>query len=188
VRAKSVTGLARLSLVLVFLTALVVYARPGPLDFWLGLPFVIAGGWVRAWSAGYLLKTSELATTGPYAHSRNPLYLGRLLLLTGLTLMARLPYRANLAVLLVGYGVFFTYYLPRKERVEGGRLRARHGDAYRHYEAAVPALLPRLRPYASPGAAGGWRWSRFARNREYLMVVLEAALVVLFAARAAGSL
>jgi protein-S-isoprenylcysteine O-methyltransferase Ste14 len=179
IRAKSALGLARLLVVFAFLVVLAMYARPEKIDFWVGLPFVIAGGAVRAWSAGYLLKTNELAITGPYAYTRNPLYLGRLLLLTGFALMARLPYRLNLVALLVGYAIFFVYYLPRKERVECDRLRERHGAPYEHYEAAVPALFPRLRPYRAEASAGrgGWHLSRFARNREYLMIVMEAVLV-----------
>ena len=183
IRAKSVLGLIRLLVVFAFLAALARYALPEQIDFWLGLPLVIAGGAVRAWSAGYLLKTNELAITGPYAYTRNPLYLGRLLLLTGFTLMARLPYHLNLGILLVGYVVFFAYYLPRKERVECNRLRERHGEPYERYEAAVPALFPRLRPYRADASTerGGWQWSRFAHNREYLMIMMEAGLIGWFA-------
>jgi protein-S-isoprenylcysteine O-methyltransferase Ste14 len=183
IRAKSVLGLVRLVVVFAFLAALAWNAEPEQIDFWLGLPLVIAGGAARAWSAGYLLKTNELAITGPYAYTRNPLYLGRLLLLTGFTLMARLPYYLNLGILLVGYVVFFGYYLPRKERVECDRLRERHGAPYERYEAAVPALFPRLRPYRAEDSAarGGWQWSRFAHNREYLMILMEAGLIGWFA-------
>ena len=68
---------------------------------------MLAGGAVRVWAAGYLFKTHELAMWGPYAYVRHPLYLGRLLLLCGFTLMARLgqfgyrplqPARASMAV------------------------------------------------------------------------------------------
>jgi protein-S-isoprenylcysteine O-methyltransferase Ste14 len=182
--AKSAAGRARLAAVFLFLAALAILAQPTAADIWVGLPFVIAGGSIRAWSAGYLLKTAELATAGPYAFSRNPLYLGRLLLLTGFGIMARLPGQAHLVLLALGYAVFFLYYLPRKEKVEGDRLRERHGEAYRRYEKEVPALFPRRTPYAGGGGSRqGWRRERFLRNREYLMVVLEAGLVVLFAFR-----
>ncbi len=181
--AKSPAGLARLGGVFLFLATLAWLARPLPVDVLLGLPFVAAGGLVRAWSAGHLLKTRELATAGPYAFSRNPLYLGRLLLLTGFGLMARLPWGAHLMLLAAGHALFFLYYLPRKERVEGDRLAAAHGVAYARYRREVPALFPRLTPYPGRGE-GRWRLGRFLRNREYLMLLLEAGMVGLFALRA----
>lgn len=187
--AKGPAGQARLIGVFLFLAILAALARPTPFDVWLGLPFVIAGGALRAWAAGYLLKTRALAVDGPYAFSRNPLYLGRLLLLTGFGLMARLPGNANLYLLAFGYLVFFAYYFPRKLRVEGGRLRLTHGAAYDRWEAGVPALLPRLTPYRDAGVppTGGWHLARFMRNREYMMLAMEAGLVALFALRAAGA-
>jgi len=185
--AKTGLSMVRILSVFALLAILAVWARPAPLDIWLGLPLVAAGGLLRAWSAGYLLKTRQLAVTGPYAFTRNPLYLGRLLIFTGFAIMASLPGRANLYILAGGLAVFFFYYMPRKERIECERLRQTHGEAYRRYEQAVPALFPRLTPYRVAGpAGGGWRWSRFNRNREYMMLLLEAGLVALFAVRAFG--
>jgi protein-S-isoprenylcysteine O-methyltransferase Ste14 len=187
--AKSGLEMLRVLAVLGLLAVLGIYAQPRMVDIWMGLPFVVAGAWLRAWSAGYLLKTLELSITGPYAFTRNPLYLGRFLLLTGFGLMAQLPYYSNLAILAIGYGIFFLYYLPRKERVECARLRETHGEPYSLYEAAVPALFPRLTPYrGAGGGAPGWHWSRFSRNKEYLMLIMEAGLVSLFVARAMGYL
>jgi len=187
--AKGPAGQARLVGVFLFLAVLAALARPTPFDVWLGLPFVVAGGSLRAWAAGYLLKTRALAVDGPYAFTRNPLYLGRLLLLTGFGLMAHLPGHTNLYLLAFGYLVFFAYYLPRKLRVEGGRLRLTHGSAYDRWEAGVPALLPRVTPYRDPivPPTGGWHLARFMRNREYMMLAMEAGLVTLFALRATGS-
>jgi protein-S-isoprenylcysteine O-methyltransferase Ste14 len=185
--AKSGLIMARILAVFALLAILATWARPTPLDIWVGLPLVVAGGLLRAWSVGYLLKTRQLAITGPYAFTRNPLYLGRLLLFTGFAIMATLPSRANLGILAGGLAIFFIYYMPRKERIECARLRQTHGEEYARYQAAVSALFPRLTPYRGTGDAGsGWQWSRFHRNREYMMLILEAGLVGLFAARAFG--
>ncbi len=153
-----------------FVLALVLLAKPRPLEVALGFVIAGAGEVVRFWAAGHLLKTKELITSGPYRYTRNPLYLGRLLILTGLCAMCRLPYYANWGLLAVGYAVFFFYYLPRKERVEPARLRAVHGEAYERYFNAVPALLPTLKPYAS-GSNLGWSSDRMLRNREVWMLV-----------------
>ena len=85
---------------------------------------------MRFWAAGHLHKNVDLVTSGPYRFTRNPLYLGRLLIFSGLAVMARLPWGLNLvAVLPLGWAVFFLYYLPRKERVEPARLAELHGEA-----------------------------------------------------------
>ena len=165
---------------------MIAYARPTTAGVALGFVFVAAGETLRFWAAGHLVKTTELITSGPYRFTRNPLYLGRLLILIGLCVMARLPYHLNWAALAVGLLLFFGYYLPRKERIEPARLQELHGDAYRRYRAAVPALLPTLQPYPE-GASAGWSSDRLTRNREHWMV-LGLALVTLFLLwRAAGA-
>jgi protein-S-isoprenylcysteine O-methyltransferase Ste14 len=131
---------------------------------------VALGEAIRFWAAGYLFKTVELVTAGPYRFTRNPLYLGRLLIFTGVCVMARLPFRLNLVVMVAGWAIFFGYYLRRKERVEPARLREVHGEPYARYFRAVPALFPTLRPY--PDATPiGWSSDRMLRNREHYMVL-----------------
>ena len=175
---KSVRRSGGLRLIAVYLlvAALVVLSRPTPRSVNLGLAFVAVGEAIRIWAAGHLQKTLELVTSGPYRYTRNPLYLGRLLIFVGLCIMARMPYLANLAVLALGCLVFFAYYLPRKERVEPKRLEDMHGEPFREYFRAVPGIFPALRPYAK--RAGSWKWANFGKNEEILMVV---SLSVFFA-------
>ncbi len=130
---------------------------------------------MRLWAAGHLEKSIRLATGGPYAHTQHPLYLGRLLILTGLLLAARDGSYLTLAALAAGYALFFLYYLPRKRRVEGERLARRHGPAYEAYRLAVPVLFPSLRAY--PGPRSRWSFRRMAGNREPIM--LAGLLLVL---------
>ena len=163
---------ARLRLVAVYLlvAGLVVLARPTPLSVNLGLVFVVIGEGIRVWAAGHLRKTVELVISGPYRYTRNPLYLGRLLIFTGLCIMASIPYRANLVLLALGYIVFFAYYLPRKERIEPSRLREVHGAAYERYFESVPSLVPTTTPFPDTSATG-WSSERLLRNREHWMVI-----------------
>jgi len=171
----------RLAATFAFVAALVALAKPHPVEVAIGFVIAALGEAVRFWAAGHLLKTKELITSGPYRYTRNPLYLGRLLILTGLCVMCRLPYFANWILLAVGLAVFFFYYMPRKERVEPARLRAVHGEAYDRYFKAVPALLPTLKPYASASNLG-WSSDRMIRNREVWMVagILAITLFLLW--------
>jgi protein-S-isoprenylcysteine O-methyltransferase Ste14 len=160
----------RLASVYLLVGLLVVLSRPTPLTVTAGFAVALLGEGLRFWAAGHLLKTEELVTSGPYRFTRNPLYLGRLLIFTGLCIMARLPYGANWAVLAAGWAVFFGYYLRRKERVEPARLLERHGEAFERYYRAVPALFPTFEPYPE-GTSSGWSSDRMLANREHWMVI-----------------
>ena len=173
----------RLTATFAFIVVLVVFATPKPAEVAIGFVIAAIGELIRFWAAGHLLKTKELITSGPYRYTRNPLYLGRFLILTGLCVMCRLPYFANWMLLAVGYAVFFFYYMPRKERVEPARLRAVHGEAYDRYFKAVPALLPTFKPYASASNLG-WSSDRMIRNREVWMVVGLLAITLFLLWRA----
>jgi protein-S-isoprenylcysteine O-methyltransferase Ste14 len=173
----------RLAALYAGVAVLLLLARPTPLTVSLGFALVALGEAVRCWAAGHLRKTVELVTSGPYRHTRHPLYLGRLLIFTGITIMAWLPRGASVAVLVVGWALFFAYYLRRKERVESARLLAVHGEAFARYRDAVPVLWPRLTPYAA-GADVGWSSERLVRNREHWMVVALALLTLALLARA----
>lgn len=162
-------GLRKLGIAAV-IAGLVYFAEPTPTSIALGLIPVALGEAVRFWAAGYLLKSVELVTAGPYRYTRNPLYLGRLLIFSGLCIMVHLAHHASWVALAAGWALFFGYYLPRKERVEPARLLRLHGETFEKYHREVPALFPSLHPYAG---SAGQRWSRqrMLRNREHLMVV-----------------
>jgi protein-S-isoprenylcysteine O-methyltransferase Ste14 len=176
-------GLARLVAAYALVAVMLALARPTPWHLASGALLVIIGETLRVWSAGHLVKNETLVTSGPYRYTRNPLYLGRLLIFTGLCVMARLPYGTSWLIVLAGWAVFFGYYLPRKERVEPGRLRQFHGDAYERYYRAVPALLP-VRGAWEGAAAGRWSAARALRNREHWMVVGLAAVLAFLLWRA----
>jgi protein-S-isoprenylcysteine O-methyltransferase Ste14 len=156
--------------------AMLALARPAPLRVWPGAALVLVGEAIRVWAAGHLVKNERLVTSGPYAHVRNPLYLGRLCIFAGLCVMLRLPYEAGWLVLIVGLGVFFGYYLPRKERVEPDRLRELHGEAFESYRREVPALVPRFRAWDGADRQP-WSAARALANREHWMVALLTGIV-----------
>lgn len=172
---SKVLGWVRLALVYAFVAFLIWIARPTTITVAVGAALVLAGEATRLWAAGHLLKSVRLITSGPYAYTQNPLYLGRLLILTGLGIAARTEAYLNLVALVIGYAIFFFYYIPRKLRVEGARLARLHGPAFETYHRSVPILLPSLRRY--PGGAERWSFRQMLRNQEPL-VVLGVALVL----------
>ena len=165
-----ILGLLRLAALFAVLLVLIYYARPTVPSVAIGFVFVVLGETVRFWSSGLLLKTRELMTAGPYRYTRNPLYLGRFLILTGLIIMVNLPNYLSLIGLIFGWAWFIGVYMRRKERVEPARLREEHGEAYDRYFEAVPALFPTLSPYQDFTPAS-WSVERMMRKREYWMVI-----------------
>ena len=163
-------GVLRLMALFAVVVALIYFARPTLFSVGIGIVFVVLGESVRFWSSGLLLKTKELMTAGPYRYTRNPLYLGRFLILTGVIIMVNLPNYLSLIGLVVGWGWFLGVYMRRKEKVEPARLREEHGEAYDRYSEAVPALFPTLRPYKDFTPAS-WSMERMVRNKEYAMVI-----------------
>jgi protein-S-isoprenylcysteine O-methyltransferase Ste14 len=175
-------GKLRNATVWLLVASMVALARPTWTSFALGLVPLAAGEALRLWAAGHLVKNEILVTSGPYRFTRNPLYLGRLLIFTGLCVIAHLPWGAGWIVLVLGWGVFFAYYLPRKERVEPERLRTAHGADYARYAAAVPALFPRLRPWDG-GTITVWSGSRFRDSGEIGFLLALGTIVALIFVR-----
>jgi protein-S-isoprenylcysteine O-methyltransferase Ste14 len=123
-----------------------------------GLPIAAAGLALRAWAAGHLEKNRELAQSGPYAHVRNPLYVGTLTVGAGFALASR---RWELAVLFAA--VFFFVYLPVVD-LEEQHLRNLF-PSFAEYARRVPRLIPRL---TSAGESQHpFRAQVYLRNKEY---------------------
>lgn len=163
--------------------ALLFASNPSETSAAFGLPVIAAGAALRIWATGHLVKTDEFTVSGPYAYVRHPLYLGTLAIGTGFALFAGWPVVA--IGLPVFWGLFFGYYFPRKERLEGDRLEQLYGDRYRAYRRAVRALVPSLRPWPDAAQTGGSRWSvtRFRENDELgttVTVVLALVAMILF--------
>ncbi len=151
----------RLRVPLGFVTAGVffVFAQPSARSLLWSLPVVLPGLALRAYAAGYVKKNAELTRTGPYAHTRNPLYLGSMLIAFGFAVAAG---RIWLGVLLVA--LFLAIYWPTILSEEA-YLRGVFPD-FDAYTAAVPRLLPRLTParFSSQGSSQGSSQTAEART------------------------
>lgn len=124
-----------------------------------GLPVALCGLALRAWAAGCLAKNRELATGGPYAYTRNPLYIGTLLVAAGLVVASR-----NVFLGILFAAVFLFIYLPVIQ-LEEQHLRTIFPD-YAGYAETVPALIPRLTAGLQKNSHP-FRWSLYLTNQEY---------------------
>jgi protein-S-isoprenylcysteine O-methyltransferase Ste14 len=147
-----------------------LFAKPRPATLIAGAIISLSGLLLRAWAAGHIRKNSALATSGPYAFTRNPLYLGSFLLGVGFTIgSGRWQLGIPFALL------FFGIYLPVM-RVESATMTQLFGDSFLHYARAVPLFYPRLTPYRSGDVRAEFDTSLYMRYREY-----RAALGLLIA-------
>ena len=151
-----------------------VVARPTPLTLIVGAAIAFAGLLVRAWAAGHIVKNDRLATTGPYAHTRNPLYFGSFLIAAGFAIAA------HWSLLLLVIAFFVLIYGPtiRDERVG---IRARFPEAYEEWERNVPSFLPRPTPWRatsiSPTERGGFDFQLYMRHGEWRAALGFAAVL-----------
>jgi protein-S-isoprenylcysteine O-methyltransferase Ste14 len=137
----------RLRLPLGFLLAgLYLYFTPTPsttpLTLAVGAGIAMVGVLIRAWASGHIMKNDRLATTGPYAHTRNPLYFGSFLIGAGFAIAA------HWSLLLLVVVFWALIYGPTMER-EKANIRSRFPDAYAEYERNVPAFVPRPTPWGA---------------------------------------
>ena len=151
-----------------------VVARPTLLTLVVGTAIAFMGLLVRAWASGHIVKNDRLATTGPYAHTRNPLYFGSFLIAAGFAIAA------HWSLLLLVIAFFVLIYGPtiRDERVG---IRARFPDAYDDWERNVPSFVPRATPWraatAGPADHPGFDFNLYMRHGEWRAALGFAAVL-----------
>jgi len=158
--------------VLAFCWVIIAHPKGGAL-LAAGVSITLAGELLRVWATGHIRKNAVLTLGGPYRYIRDPMYLGSLMIGTGLGLAGH-----GYGVLAAFLAVFFLIYMPRKRRREVRRLMDRFGSEYTDYLAAVDSLVPRLGPY------NGARKSSFSLrqclvNHEHFIAALVVAAVAL---------
>jgi protein-S-isoprenylcysteine O-methyltransferase Ste14 len=134
-------------------------ARPTWTSLGIGSAVALAGIWVRGLASGHVKKNTELTTTGPYGHTRNPLYLGSIVIAAGFAIAA-----LNWWIVLALALMFSLVYVP-VIRAEESFLRKAFPQ-FDDYCSRVPRLLPRVRS-AYPHAAIPWSREQYMRHREY---------------------
>ncbi len=168
----------RIRIPLGFLSAafFVWLARPTPRSLIAGALVMVPGLLLRGFASGHVQKDKQLTTSGPYAYTRNPLYLGSLLMAAGFAVAAR-----SWWVVAIMLATLLLIYVPV---VAGEERYLRNAfPGYDDYARHVPRLFPRFTPYGN--ARGEYSSERYWKHREYeaaigCIVMLAVLMVKLF--------
>jgi protein-S-isoprenylcysteine O-methyltransferase Ste14 len=150
-------------------------ARPTWASLAVGVLIALPGTLVRALASGHVKKNEELTTTGPYAYSRNPLYLGSFILALGFAIAAR-SWSVGAAMLIFVAAIYVPVILS-----EEAYLRANFAD-FDEYTRRVPRLVPRWMVGAAP-VAGGFSRDLYLKHREYNAALGTLAMFVALVAK-----
>jgi protein-S-isoprenylcysteine O-methyltransferase Ste14 len=153
----------------------IALARPHPWSLLAGLALGLLGEAIRIWASGHIEKTRVLATGGPYAHTRNPLYLGSTLMAAGIAAAAASPWAA------LATALYFLAFYPSAIRGEARFLAGKFPETYGPWAREVPVFLPRLMPAGPRGSR--FSWDRVRLNREWRTVLAVPLAVALLWAR-----
>jgi protein-S-isoprenylcysteine O-methyltransferase Ste14 len=146
--------------------AVLWFARPTVPCILLGALVGAIGLCLRAYAAGYLHKQEVLTVTGPYAYTRNPLYLGSAMMALGAGIAARSW--VSISILIIYFAIFYSMVMRREER----DLHSRHGASFEEYARAVPLFVPRLTAANLPGnSAGSFSLAQYKKNHEWQAAV-----------------
>jgi protein-S-isoprenylcysteine O-methyltransferase Ste14 len=163
----------RVPLGFVFAAVYIWLARPTRTSLIAGSLVMLPGLVLRGLASGHVQKDKQLTTSGPYAYTRNPLYLGSLMLAAGFAIAARSW--SIVAVMLLMFAVIYVPVIAGEERY----LRQTF-PGYDDYARQVPRMLPRLTRHGSQQSA--YSSARYWKHREYEAIigcaVVLAVLVV----------
>jgi protein-S-isoprenylcysteine O-methyltransferase Ste14 len=162
--------------------AVLFFARPNPRSIFYGALVGIIGLALRAWAAGYLHKQEILTVTGPYAYTRNPLYLGSAILALGVAIAARSWISASI---IAAYFVIVYSLVMRREE---GELRVQHGADFDCYAAAVSLFFPWFSSGTlEPASQGAFSLAQYRKNHEWQaaagFLLLLAVLILIWRLR-----
>jgi protein-S-isoprenylcysteine O-methyltransferase Ste14 len=149
-------------------------AKPDRASWLWGALLVLPGLGIRAFASGHLQKNEILATGGPYAYTRNPLYLGSLIIAAGFTIAARSLWVAGILLIM-----FLAIYLPVM-RAEESYLLERFPE-FQDYRRRVPRLIPKFE--RSRGESAPFSWNLYLKHREYNAAVGSFAMLAALLAK-----
>ena len=148
-------------------------AHPTSKSLEIGMAFIGLGLFVRAAASGHVRKNEQLAMTGPYAYTRNPLYLGSIIIAIGFGIASMNWWVAAIIIVL-----FLAIYLP-VIRGEEEFLRGKFPE-FDQYAKEVPRLFPRL---TTSQKGGGFSWDLYLKHREYNALIGSLILLAILVAK-----
>ena len=160
-----------------FICAALFFFLSRPTWTWLaaGAPLILVGLAVRGWAAGHIFKGQSLATSGPYARTRNPLYFGSFLMGLGFAL------QSGWWPLMFLFGILFILIYWPVMRQEEREIAEGYGPPFEEYRRRVPLFLPALSAHM-PDIGQKFSGAQYRRNREYQAVIggilVEAVLIL----------
>lgn len=160
---------------------LLIAARPNRSSLIVGALIALIGLTIRAWASGYLKKNQELTISGPYAHTRNPLYFGTFILGAGVAIGS-----GSWWFTLVFIALYLLIYVPVMS-AEADTMRQMFPEDFATYSLEVPLFLPRLTPYTNQEETRSdeksFDLSLYLRYREYRAAIGCAVVFLLMIAK-----
>lgn len=173
---KRLVQRVRVPLGFLFAIVFLIFAKPAIVTLVAGSVVALVGVLIRAWASGHIRKAKTLAVSGPYAYTRNPLYVGSFIMGLGFTVAAGVWWLALLFAIL-----FLGIYLPVM-RVEIGDMRRIFGEEFDEYERNVPLFLPRLTRWKESGEK--FDFQLYSQYREYRAAIGVAIVFAILATKA----
>jgi len=153
----------------------ILLMHPSVRSLWIGGMIALAGALLRLWAAGHIEKGKVLTQGGPYAFTRNPLYLGSFFMALGIIIAGQGYW------LLPAFGLFFAVFYYPVMRAEEQELFHGYGERFVEYSKRVPLFIPGLKKAGHDSST--FLWSRVIRNREHQtiagLIITEAVLILL---------
>ena len=170
-----------------FLITMLIFARPVGWTMLVGSILVVCGEFLRYWGVAYAgsltrvtggVGAPEVIVAGPFAHVRNPLYLGNILLYTGIGVMSNALFPWLVAIALV----YFVFQYSEIVALEEEFLLTTFGATYDRFRNEVPRFLPRLSSFQHEAQATQRpNWSGALRSEKRTLQAIVLVLAVLIA-------
>jgi protein-S-isoprenylcysteine O-methyltransferase Ste14 len=152
---------------IVCLTMAMYLAKPDAKSITIGFFFMIAGTFFRTWSAGYINKDNELATQGPYALTRNPLYFGNFLLGLGIAIAS------NHLYIYILFLIFYLSFFPFLMIIEHKRLKKKFGEDYEKWAKKSNSFFPKIKRINKKN----FNISFYMKNKEYRVLYFSLFII-----------
>ncbi|MCK5003391.1 MAG: isoprenylcysteine carboxylmethyltransferase family protein, partial [Gammaproteobacteria bacterium] len=153
------------------------FGEPQQLPLLIGAGIAAVGTLIRLWASGHVMKNKELATDGPYAFVRHPLYVGNILLLVGFSIASSLWWSYALMIALL-----FFYY-PPTIAYEDNKLKNFFGDAWIEWSNTTHALIPTWpKRTTDSDQASSWSFKKslFQNGEPIIVIYLIGCLYLLY--------